>query len=96
MPAYVSFGKFTMDADGLHTELKRGRGDNSEIEIVRVSAPFEFLGLGEIRTVDPGGGFCAGATSTGGRMKDLLRTKPCIARRRPCARRSRPRDFKLF
>jgi Domain of unknown function (DUF927) len=45
-PAYISFGKFTMDADGLHTELKRGRGDNSEIEIVRVSAPFEILGLG--------------------------------------------------
>jgi putative DNA primase/helicase len=46
VPAYISFGKFTMDSDGLHTELKRGRGDNSEVEIVRVSAPFEIVGLG--------------------------------------------------
>jgi putative DNA primase/helicase len=45
-PAYISFGKFKMDADGLHTEVRRGRSDNSEIEIVRVSAPFEILGLG--------------------------------------------------
>ena len=29
VPAYISFGKFTMDADGLHAEVKRGRGDKS-------------------------------------------------------------------
>ena len=45
-PAYISFGRFTMDAGGLYTEVKRGRGDNSEVEIVRVSAPFEIIGLG--------------------------------------------------
>ena len=45
-PAYISYGKFTMSADGLHAEVKRGRGDNSVREIVRVSAPFEILGLG--------------------------------------------------
>jgi putative DNA primase/helicase len=50
-PAYISFGRFKMDADGLHTEVKRGRGDNSDIEIVRVSAPFEILG----RARDPQG-----------------------------------------
>lgn len=50
-PAYISFGRFTMDADGLNTEAKRGRGANSEIEIVRVSAPFEIVGLGR----DPDG-----------------------------------------
>lgn len=50
-PAYISFGKFTMDADGLHAESKHGRGDNSKTEIVRVSAPFEILGRGR----DPDG-----------------------------------------
>ncbi len=45
-PAYISFGRFTMDTDGLHTEIKRGRSDKSETEIARVSAPFEILGLG--------------------------------------------------
>lgn len=45
-PAYISFGRFTMDADGLHTEVKRGKGENAETEIVQVSAPFEILGLG--------------------------------------------------
>ena len=44
-PAYISFGKYTMDTDGLHTEVKRGRRGNS-FEIVRVSAPFEILGHG--------------------------------------------------
>jgi putative DNA primase/helicase len=43
---YVSFGKYKMNADGLYTEVKRGRRDNSTIEIVRVSASFEILGLG--------------------------------------------------
>ncbi|MEI8154809.1 MAG: DUF6371 domain-containing protein [Hyphomicrobiales bacterium] len=28
VPAYVSFGRFKMDADGLHTEIKQGRGEN--------------------------------------------------------------------
>jgi uncharacterized protein (DUF927 family) len=41
-PAYISYGKFRMDAEGLHAEVKRGRN----FEIVRVSAPFEILGLG--------------------------------------------------
>jgi putative DNA primase/helicase len=45
-PAYISFGKFKMDADGLYAESNRGRGNNSEVETVRVSAPFEVLGLG--------------------------------------------------
>jgi putative DNA primase/helicase len=45
-PAYISFGKFKMDADGLHTEVRRGRSDNSEPESMRVSAPFEIFGLG--------------------------------------------------
>ena len=50
-PTYISFGTFTMDADGLHTEPKRGRDDNSKIENVRVSAPFEIIGRGR----DPDG-----------------------------------------
>ncbi len=45
-PAYISFGKFTMDAEGLYAEVERGRGKNSEVEIVRVSGPFEILGRG--------------------------------------------------
>jgi uncharacterized protein (DUF927 family) len=45
-PAYISFGNFTMDADGLAVEVERGRGKNSEARIVRVSAPFEILGRG--------------------------------------------------
>jgi uncharacterized protein (DUF927 family) len=45
-PAYSSYGKFTMNADGLHAEVKRGRGNNSVLEIVQISAPFEILGLG--------------------------------------------------
>ncbi len=35
-----------MDADGLHTEVKLGKGDNAKTEFMRVSAPFEILGLG--------------------------------------------------
>jgi hypothetical protein len=50
-PSYISFGKFTMDAAGLAVEIERGRGKNSEVEIVRVSAPFEILGRGR----DPDG-----------------------------------------
>lgn len=50
-PAYISFGKFAMDAEGLHVEVRRGRGQNSEIELATVSAPFEILGLGR----DPDG-----------------------------------------
>jgi putative DNA primase/helicase len=49
--AYISFGLFTMDADGLHAKVARGRGKNAEVEIVRVSAPFEILGRGR----DPDG-----------------------------------------
>jgi hypothetical protein len=45
-PAYVSFGKFEMDDDGLTYESTRGRGDNVEIVVTRVSASLEILGLG--------------------------------------------------
>lgn len=45
-PSYISFGRFTMDADGLHAVVKRGRAENAEAEIAQVSAPFEILGLG--------------------------------------------------
>jgi uncharacterized protein (DUF927 family) len=45
-PSYISFGQFTMDADGLRAEVRRGRGANSELEVVPVSASFEILGLG--------------------------------------------------
>jgi putative DNA primase/helicase len=44
-PAYVSFGKFEMDDDGLTYETTRGRRENAKSEVVRVSAPFEILGL---------------------------------------------------
>jgi putative DNA primase/helicase len=45
-PAYISYGKYTMDADGLHAEMKTGKGKNAETNSVRVSAPFEIIGLG--------------------------------------------------
>ena len=42
---HVSHGPFTMDVDdGLTKQVMTGRGQNSVIETVRVSAPFEILG----------------------------------------------------
>jgi putative DNA primase/helicase len=46
VPAYVSFGDFTMSDAGLCRETTRGRGDNAETVTVRVSAPFEIVGRG--------------------------------------------------
>ena len=42
---HVSYGPFTMDADdGLTKQVMTGRGQNSVIETVSISAPFEILG----------------------------------------------------
>ncbi|WP_051134236.1 DUF927 domain-containing protein [Methylocystis sp. ATCC 49242] len=50
-PNYVSCGAFTMDANGLTTEVEKGRGENKTIETVWIAAPFEVLGA----TRDPNG-----------------------------------------
>lgn len=50
-PSYISWGAFTMDADGLSIEMTRGKGDNAETVRECVSAPFEVLGA----TRDPHG-----------------------------------------
>jgi len=51
LPAYVSFGGFTMSDAGLCRETTRGRGNNAETVTVRISAPFEIVGRGR----DPDG-----------------------------------------
>jgi uncharacterized protein (DUF927 family) len=51
VPAYVSFGDFTMSDAGLCHERTRGRSNNAETIAVRVSASFEILGRGR----DPDG-----------------------------------------
>lgn len=43
-PSFVSYGPYTMGADGLYVEVTRGRGDNKETVEAWVSAPFEILG----------------------------------------------------
>jgi putative DNA primase/helicase len=43
-PRYVSFGTFTMNAEGLKVTLPTGSGDNAPLETHRVCAPFEILG----------------------------------------------------
>lgn len=43
-PAYLSYGRFKMAADGLHVEIEKGRGGNKTTECEWVSAPFEILG----------------------------------------------------
>jgi putative DNA primase/helicase len=51
VPAYVSFGDFTMSDAGLCREATRRRGNNAETVTMRVSAPFEIVGRGR----DPDG-----------------------------------------
>ena len=43
-PAFVSWGVFSMDDQGLFTEVTRGRGNAAEVTSEFVSAPFEILG----------------------------------------------------
>lgn len=43
-PSYISWGPFTMDADGLSIEVTKGRGDNAETADEWVASPFEVLG----------------------------------------------------
>lgn len=50
-PAYVCFGDYTMDANGLSVEREQGRGENRQKAKLWVSAPFEVLG----RSRDPQG-----------------------------------------
>lgn len=42
--SYISFCSFTMDARGLHVELKRGKGEHTETVEEWVCSPFEVLG----------------------------------------------------
>jgi uncharacterized protein (DUF927 family) len=43
-PKYLSFGAYTMNAQGLTVHIEKGRGDNKTVDLVRISAPFEVLG----------------------------------------------------
>ena len=92
-PAYISFGKYTMDTDGLHTELKRGRRGNS-FEIVRCPRRSKFWGMGAIRVGGPGDDFSAGAIRTVACIKNSSLTKHCKATLRRFARHSRPTGCK--
>jgi uncharacterized protein (DUF927 family) len=50
-PAYISWGDFAMDSHGQTVEIAKRRGEDSNVETVRVAAPFEILG----RSRDPRG-----------------------------------------
>jgi uncharacterized protein (DUF927 family) len=62
---YISFDTFTMDGNGLWTEIRKGRGDQASVESIRISDAFEVLGRGrdpsgygwakQIRWLDPDG-----------------------------------------
>ena len=43
-PAFISWGAFTMDAEGLTQETTKGRGEKAETVTEWISAPFEILG----------------------------------------------------
>lgn len=51
VPKYISFGDYQMDASGLALMVKKGKGDDETIDLVRISGPFEILG----RVRDPNG-----------------------------------------
>ncbi len=48
---YISFDRFTMDESGLWTKIPKGRKDDADVQLIRVSDPFEVLG----RVRDPSG-----------------------------------------
>ena len=50
-PKFLSFGNFTMDAQGLTVDITKGRGEDRAVEKIWVAAPFEVLG----RIRDPKG-----------------------------------------
>jgi putative DNA primase/helicase len=43
-PAYLSVGRYAMDASGLTVETERGQGEAKRTEAVWIAAPFEVLG----------------------------------------------------
>ena len=78
-PDYVSFGRFSMNSDGLAVEVTKGRGETATVENMWISAPFEVIG----RARDPHGfagrGGFAGAIQTAAAMNMLLPTLRCTA-----------------